>query len=253
MSEGQFFNLLLYVWLGLALLTFTTLLFVVAPYGRHMRRGWGPSIPNRLGWVLMEAPAALLFAYFFAAGTHRATLTAWVWLLLWEAHYLHRAFIYPLTLRGTDKHMPLAVTGMAFFFNLVNAYLNGRYLFTLSGGYSARWLADPRFLLGLGLFVVGFAVNRQADRTLRRLRPPGGSGYAIPRAGLYRWISCPNYLGEILEWFGWALATWSLAGLAFAVWTAANLAPRARAHHHWYRQHFPDYPPGRKALLPGLW
>jgi protein-S-isoprenylcysteine O-methyltransferase Ste14 len=70
---------------------------------------------------------------------------------------------------------------------------------------------------------------------------------------LYRWISCPNYLGEIVEWSGWALATWSLPGLAFAVWTAANLAPRAHSHHLWYREHFEDYPPQRKALLPGLW
>jgi len=54
-------------------------------------------------------------------------------------------------------------------------------------------------------------------------------------------------------WAGWALATWSLPGMLFAFWTVANLAPRARANHRWYQEHFPDYPPGRKALLPGIW
>ena len=63
-------------------------------------------------------------------------------------------------------------------------------------------------------------------------------------------MSCPNYLGEILEWTGWAIASWSLAGAAFAVYTAANLAPRAFAHHAWYRQQFQDYPARRKALVP---
>jgi 3-oxo-5-alpha-steroid 4-dehydrogenase 1 len=253
MSQPILFNTLLLSWFALAVVTFVALLFVSAPYGRHTREGWGPSIESRLGWVVMEAPAALMFALLFALGQHRDTLSAWVFLGLWEAHYVHRAFVYPFRLRGTSKCMPLIVVGMAFLFNGVNGYFNGRYLFTLSGGYPAGWLADPRFIAGLALFLAGYIINRQADRTLRRLRQPGESGYVIPQGGLYRWISCPNYLGEIVEWMGWALATGSLAGLAFAVWTVANLAPRARAHHRWYREHFADYPPERKALLPGLW
>jgi protein-S-isoprenylcysteine O-methyltransferase Ste14 len=103
------------------------------------------------------------------------------------------------------------------------------------------------------LFAVGYWINRQADRTLHNLRWPGESGYRIPRGGLYRWISCPNYLGEIVEWLGWAVATWSLPGLAFAVWAIANLAPRAWAHHRWYCNYFADYPSERKALVPGIW
>jgi protein-S-isoprenylcysteine O-methyltransferase Ste14 len=66
-------------------------------------------------------------------------------------------------------------------------------------------------------------------------------------------VSSPNYLGEITIWLGWALATWSLPGLAFAFWTVANLLPRARANHTWYRQTFPDYPAERKALIPKVW
>ncbi|HSJ85911.1 MAG TPA: hypothetical protein VK909_01800 [Anaerolineales bacterium] len=64
---------------------------------------------------------------------------------------------------------------------------------------------------------------------------------------------CPNYFSEIMEWFGWALVTWSLPDLAFALWTFANLAPCAHAHHKWYREHFKDYPAERKALLTGMW
>ncbi|MFN2151697.1 MAG: hypothetical protein ACK2T5_08880 [Anaerolineales bacterium] len=37
------------------------------------------------------------------------------------------------------------------------------------------------------------------------------------------------------------------------MWTFANLAPRARAHHAWYQEHFRDYPSRRKALIPGIW
>ena len=45
---------------------------------------------------------------------------------------------------------------------------------------------------------------------------------------------------------------WSLAGLAFAVFTVANLLPRALATHRWYRAQFPDYPPQRRAVVPFL-
>ena len=96
-------------------------------------------------------------------------------------------------------------------------------------------------------------MNRWADLNLRGLRRPGETGYNIPYGGLFVWVSCPNYLGEIIEWFGWALATWSLSGLAFAAWTLANLAPRARSHHAWYHANFPEYPAERKALFPLIW
>ena len=209
-------------------------------------------MPDKVGWVVMEAPAALGFVVLFVLGEHQRSPMSWVFLALWEIHYLHRAFVYPLGLRSQGNRMPVVVVGMALVFNVVNVYLNGRYLFTLSEGYPLAWLLDPRFLVGLAMFVCGYAVNRHSDAILRSLRQPGESGYRIPRGGLYRWVSCPNYLGEIVEWVGWAVATWSLTGLAFAAWTAANLVPRALSHHRWYRQHLNNYPPERRALVPGL-
>lgn len=59
-------------------------------------------------------------------------------------------------------------------------------------------------------------------------------------------------MSEIVEWLGWVVATWSLGGLAFFVWSFANLAPRAGAHHRWYQGQFPSYPKERHALIPFL-
>ncbi len=137
-------------------------------------------------------------------------------------------------------------------FNIGNAYLNARYLFTLGPALESSRLFDPRFLLGFLLFVAGFALNQHSDRILLGLRRPGETVYRIPRGGAYRYVSAPNYLGEIIEWGGWALACWNLGALAFFVWTAANLAPRAVKTHRWYQEQFPDYPPERKAILPYL-
>jgi len=253
MNEQSIFNLLLIGWLILAAVIFFALFFITAPYGRHTRRGWGASISNRLGWIIMEAPAPLVFIAMFLIGNTGVSITSALFLAMWLAHYIHRAFIYPFSLRDSGSRMPLFIIASAILFNAVNGYLNGRYIFAFSGGYSNQWLTDPHFIAGVVLFIAGFRINRQADNTLRRLRLPEECGYKIANEGLFRWVSCPNYFGEIMIWTGWAIATWSLPGLAFAVWTAANLVPRARVHHVWYLQNFPDYPAKRKALLPRLW
>lgn len=229
-------------------LTFVTLFFISAPYGRHGRSGWGPTMPTRWAWVIMESPAVLAFAAIFFMGQHRFAVAPLVLLAMWQLHYVNRTFVFPFKLQVDGKTTPVAVAAMAIVFNLFNAYVNARQISHL-GSYGVAWLYDPRFLLGLSLFLVGRHVNVEADRRLIALREEG-EGYQIPRGWLYRHISCPNYFGEIVEWTGWAVATWSLAGVSFAVFTIANLAPRAIAHHRWYHEKFADYPPERKALIP---
>ena len=251
MTEADIYRALLWSWYGIAAITVIALLFMSAPYGRYGRKGWGPSLPSKYGWLLMESPAALTIAICFAIRPPQSPVP-WIMLAFWEVHYLNRAFIFPFRMRGGDKPMPISVSGMAVFFNFVNGYLNGRGLTVFGPQYGLEWLRDPRFIAGAILMATGFLINYQADSILRNLRKPGETGYKIPVGGLYGFISCPNYFGEILEWGGWALLTWSPAGLSFAVWTAANLAPRAFTHHKWYKETFSDYPKSRRALIPFL-
>jgi 3-oxo-5-alpha-steroid 4-dehydrogenase 1 len=233
---------IVWAWTALAVPVFLALLFIEAPYGRHARGGYGPVIPARIAWIAMESPAVVgMIALFVAARPHGAVAPAF--LALWLLHYGNRALVYPLRLGGATP-MPLGVVAMGFGFNAVNAWLQGS---VFRAGYADTWLLDPRFLIGAALFLAGWALNQHADAVLRRLRR---GGYQIPRGGLYRFVSCPNYLGELIEWIGWAIATWSLVGVSFAVWTAANLVPRALANHRWLRARFPDYPPERRAILP---
>ena len=254
MTEFSAFRILLFSSFVIAVGIFISLFFITAPYGRHARRGWGYQLPNWLGWLVMESVSAIAMAVLFFIGSAPKTITTVIFLLMWEAHYIHRSYIYPFMLRDGKKKMPITVTLMGAVFNTGNAYLNGRYIFHFSETrYTTDWMLDPRFIIGVVIFISGFVINRWADNTLRGLRKPGETDYKIPYGGLYEYISCPNYFGEILEWFGWAIATWSLAGLTFAIWTFANLAPRAWSHHKWYHDRFSEYPADRKALIPGVW
>jgi 3-oxo-5-alpha-steroid 4-dehydrogenase 1 len=252
MAEIHFFHIVVYALFALAAITFPVLFRVSAPYGRYTRETFGPTLDRTVAWVIMEAPSALGMVVLFVVGNRHGSPVAIAFLALWCAHYFHRAFVFPFRLRGEKKRATVMTAGLAVVFNLANVYVNGRYLFTLAPPYPNTWLIDPRFLLGAALFVVGFMINLQSDTILIHLRRPGDTGYRIPEGGLFRWVSCPNYFGELLEWSGWAICTWSLPGLAFATFTAANLVPRAWTHHRWYQSRFPEYPRERRAVVPFL-
>lgn len=233
----------------MAPLVFAVLLKIEAPYGRYVRRGWGPGLGNRAGWLLMESPAVLVFGALVLIRGEWGAAALWLF-LLWQWHYCYRAFVYPWTL-AKERKMPWLIVAMGMLFNTLNGYLNGWNLAVHPEKYALDWLLTPQFVAGLSLFFLGMLLNRLSDRQLARLGRTGG-GYQIPRGYGFRWVSCPNYFGEILQWCGWAIATWSLAGLVFAIWTVANLVPRAIAHHRWYRLNFSDYPADRKAVIPYL-
>ncbi|KAF9613781.1 hypothetical protein IFM89_011505 [Coptis chinensis] len=140
---------------------------------------------------------------------------------------------------------------MGFGFNLLNAYLQSRWV---SHYYVAEndWWFGVRFVIGLVIFLSGMIVNVRSDLILVKLKGEDG-GYKIPRGGWFESVSCANYFGEIVEWLGWAVMTWSWVGFAFFIYTCANLVPRARANHIWYRDKFKEYPTSRKAVIPFLY
>jgi len=108
MRELQFFNILLCVFGGMAAVIFVLLFSISAPYGRHSRPGWGPRISNRTGWLLMEVPASLLFFVYFFVGARKTEIVPILFLVLWQSHYIYRAFVYPFTLRK-KRSMPSTV------------------------------------------------------------------------------------------------------------------------------------------------
>lgn len=244
------FDLLVWLWTVIALVIFLVLMFVTAPYGRHSNRKWGVTIPDRIGWFIMEVPALIVFLSLLFTGTAEKTVTVWIIASLYVAHYVNRAVIFPWRIRVRGKQMPLVIALMAVFFNLVNAGFLGYYAGSLNTHFTIGWLRDPRFIAGLIIFITGMTINISSDEKLIHLRKKRNDGYQIPRGGYFDKVSCPNFYGEIIEWGGYAILCWSLPAFSFFIWTFCNLVPRALAHHKWYRSYFPDYPPERKAVFP---
>lgn len=252
MMTLELYNTYAWIWIGIAVVTFIALLKITAPYGRHTTTTWGPLIDNKLGWFIMEFFVLVVLSYFILTGSNTQSLVNLIIIGMFALHYVNRSIVFPLRIKTNGKKMPVTIMLMALFFNLNNGFLIGYYLGNFMV-YPVEWLKSPQFVIGTLLFAAGMYINWQSDTILIRLRKPGETGYKIPQKGLFDYVSCPNLFGETLEWAGFAVLTWSLPGLAFFVWTFANLVPRAVSHHRWYREKFDNYPKKRKAVLPFVW
>ena len=240
----------------LAVIVFIALHRVTAGYGMMRSKHWGPSINNRLGWFIMELPAFACMAVIWALSPRGGNPAPCVMAALFELHYFQRVFIFPFLIRGKGS-MPWAIIIMGMVFNAINAYMIGGWLFYLSPDslYSPDWLLYPLFFLGTIIFFIGMAINLHSDHVIRKLRKPDDTKHYIPQKGLYRYVASANYFGETVEWVGYAILTWSVAGAVFALWTFANLAPRARKIHAKYCDEFgDDYKSlNRKFIIPFLY
>ena len=246
----------------MAVIVFVALFYFKAGYGYLSTSKWGPKISNKAAWVIMEAPAFIFLLYYtlrFAASgveTGNSRIVLYIMAGLFLLHYLQRSFIFPFLMRGKSK-MPIAIMLMGLTFNTLNAYLIGGWLYgqAPAGMYGTGWLWSPQFIIGSVVFFTGMAINLHSDHIIRNLRKPGDTKHYIPRKGLYKYVTSANYFGEFTEWVGYAILTWSPAGLLFAAWTFANLAPRAKSLTAKYEEEFGEEYKSlkKKHIIPFIW
>ena len=234
----------LYAMLGLAVVVFIALQFVTVAYGMTYNTRWGISINSRWGWWLMEAPVFIAMPVIYGISLYMGikpfnVVTSFI-LLLFLLHYGQRTFVFPLLMKG-DSKMPLSVVFSGFFFSLCNAFMQGCWLFIISPGdmYQISWFWSPQFITGTAIFFFGMTVNLHSDRIIRKLRKSKeDNNYYLPKGFLFERINSSNYFGELLEWLGFAILTWSFAGFVFFCWAFANLVPRSKAVYHRYLHFF---------------
>ena len=180
---AETFNIFLIVMAVLAAGVYVALHFFEAGYGYLFNPKYGPPIPNKAGWIMMESPVfiAMCVLWLMSGRTWEAGPLALF--VLFQAHYLQRAFIFPLLLRGESK-MPLGIVVMGMAFNTLNALMQGGWIFYVSPeGYYADWFAKPYIYVGGAMFLAGMAVNLHSDHMIRNLRKPCYTRHYIPAGG----------------------------------------------------------------------
>lgn len=250
---------------------------------------FGPKFDARWSWFLFECPNLIWACYYYSSmpypqssiGSGSYTIsTNMVLMSLFTLHYINRDIIYPLRMNPISQKVPLVVIIAAGFITTWNGYLQCFYLAHIrqdsSLSIASSSLENIQTWVGIGFFFLGMGINLHSDGVLRNLRRNNSTtakpiisqqqnqrngtrlqhhdhhAYYIPHSPWFTYISCPNFFGELVEWFGFAMAShFSLPSVAFLIYTASNLIPRGIAHHHWYQQKFEDYPSERKwAVIP---
>jgi steroid 5-alpha reductase family enzyme len=92
----------------------------------------------------------------------------------------------------------------------------------LSGLAMPAGAASPTLLPGIAVMALGLLLEAAADAQKARLKKRAPGDFA--RTGLYAIVRCPNYLGEMLFWFGgFVAALGSYASLAAVLLALAGL------------------------------
>ena len=249
-NQGFYANLILLQ------ICFTLFLIVLSfyplPYGRYSQTNL--KLNGRVSWIIMESPSLLIPLYSIWSYEDKSVpLTLFsrniLFLIPFLIHYFHRTLIYPFFIRYSN--MPLFALFLGFSYTLFNGYLQTTYILDLQDS-SVSCFAVFRSLLGIIIFAVGMVINIQSDYYLIELskNKKFKGQYFIPRGALFEYISCPNFFGETLEWFGFAIYTWTLCGWGFFLQTFFTIIPRGYHHHKYYQRNFEDYPTRRKAVIP---
>ena len=247
------FTYLLWVMSFLAIVVFICLYFITAGYGQFRTKRWGYCIDNRVAWFLMEAPVFFVMLIIWCRAGFPFHLPELILLGLFLVHYFQRSFVFPSLMKGHSR-MPLSIMMMGVLFNVINGIMQGGGLFwfpipdyTQGASYLLRWNA----IVGIIVFLFGMIVNCHSDYVIRHLRQPGDTRHYLPKAGFYRYVTSANYFGELVEWIGFAIAAANPAAWVFALWTGANLIPRAHAIHREYHEEFGDEAVGtRRRIIP---
>lgn len=209
-----------------------------------------PGIPAQIGTLLQKSPALIVTSILCAmtsAVKLRHSPNA-VLVSMYSTHYAYRCVIYSC-ITNISASVSVARCALTFVYSIYSSFLQMRVL-TQYIEYNANWLMGAQFSLGSSLWLAGLALAVYSDCALMRARKVGA---VVVVGGPFDLVTMPQYTGEMLAWAGFAVACWSIQGLALALVVIATLAPRARRRHKQLADRYAEFPGSRAAVIPFLW
>jgi 3-oxo-5-alpha-steroid 4-dehydrogenase 1 len=152
----------------------------------------------------MECPCFFvggLTFLFFGDVEHRTNYYCLTIFGLYMLHYFNRSFVYPMGLTSGRRSLPTYIAVVGFLNNILSGFIQGLqakyWIFKQLGAYLGYYspLYDNseffsfHFILGLLLFLSGWAINTHSDAILRNLRRPGEIAYKIPLGGIFNFVT----------------------------------------------------------------
>mmetsp|Transcript_1253 Transcript_1253/g.1420 ORF Transcript_1253/g.1420 Transcript_1253/m.1420 type:complete len:296 (+) Transcript_1253:54-941(+) len=168
--------------------------------------------------------------------------------VLWVLHFVKRVLETLFVHRFSHATMPVWPN---LFKNCTHYWGAGMYVgFFVITMPSITVVNELQLWTGIVIFCIGEYINGHAHITLKNLRKPGTTTRSIPRGFMFEYVTCANYFGEIMTWFGFLIVTIHPSVLFFLVLSAGQMYIWAKQKHNKLIAMFPDYPKHRKILIP---
>lgn len=211
-------------------------------------------INAQFGWSICYGAPLVVYAVLWYLSGMPQSIFQLVSLATYLGHFIKRIMEALFLHKYSKKMLLLPVIEISMFYCLgaviqhywCNIYTHGLFADKLSSNYMA-------IMVGILVYVIGESLNFYHHSILANLRPAGTStGYAIPHAGLFHYVVCPHYLGELIAWYGMALAGQHLGMYLAWLVMVCYLCGRSHQTHLWYQKKIENFPKDRRNIFPGI-
>ncbi|KAL2256421.1 hypothetical protein VTK26DRAFT_1700 [Humicola hyalothermophila] len=181
------------------------------------------------------------------------TQVQWLLFALFNLHFLKREYETVFVHKFSANTMPARniVRNSAFYW--IMAGLLCALDIYAPGNMAARDELVPLDYIGLAIFAVGEVCNWIVHQHLASLRKPGGTEKGIPNCIGSNLVTSPNYMFEVMAWFGVILISRSWAVVLFICTGTLYMRSWSRDKEKALRATFGDrYKKKKYTMLPGL-
>ena len=220
-------------------------------YSKFADRKKARALPSRLGMFIIYFPA--VFAFWLPAIGRDAPIPGWHALAgaLMSAHFAKRCLEVLFVHRYSGVMNLGSVAMICTLYTTVSGLMGWIAFHEIDATVLSSGDFTPMLRLGLVVWGLGTAINFWHHRILANLRKPGETGYVMPKRGLFRFVACPHYLGEIIAWWGYSIVFCHVGAAIASLAMTFYLAGRAHNTVKWYRERLGDQvPKGWRRLVP---
>ncbi|CAO3642869.1 unnamed protein product [Cunninghamella echinulata] len=203
-------------------------------------------VPSRLGMLVIYIPSLIVCLISLFSWSSSQPIHVQLVSFFSSLHFLKR--LYEVLFVHRYSGQSVLQHNIIISFSYVGFSICQLYFTSLVPSHA---LNQSEMKLGMCLFFLGEGLNHYHHCILSNLRSGESKEYKIPTGGLFKYIWCPHYLGEIISFIAMTFLSQHILVFIFQLSSAAYLAVRAYNTKLWYHQRFKSIP--RKAsLFPGL-
>lgn len=189
-------------------------------------------IKSKIGMIIIYFPSLFLFLiYILNSNIYFNKVN--IYYILNVLHYLKRLIevIFVHKYSGSIDFMTIFSISFMYFTNSILS----SYLINMVPNY---YYNKNMINIGIVLFFIGEYINGYHHYLLSKLRINNEKTYIKPIYGLFKYIYCPHYLGEIIARIGCCLFSQNLLCMIFETLTFVYLFTRANNTLIWYEDKF---------------